>query len=110
AAAEMDLDVIPVGEMADDGAVAFAIVALEGVERLVGEHDAEAEGIVGAIALEHDDPRLWPFALHQDREIEAGRPTADDLNFHARLPLVSRFRSSHHCAAPLFASFGIEGH
>ena len=26
------------------------------------------------------------------------------------LRLVSRFRSSHHCAAPSFANFGIEGH
>jgi hypothetical protein len=26
------------------------------------------------------------------------------------LPLVSRFRSSHHCAAVSFANFGIEGH
>jgi len=28
----------------------------------------------------------------------------------ARSRLVSRFRSSHHCAAHSFANFGIEGH
>ena len=54
-AAEMDLDVVPIGEVADDGAVALAVVALERVERLVGEHHAEAEGVVGPVALEHGD-------------------------------------------------------
>src|SRR2546427_4302990 len=29
---------------------------------------------------------------------------------NARQPLVSRFRSSHHSAAPSFANFGIAGH
>ena len=82
-AAEMDLDVVPIGEVADDGAVALAVVGLEGVERLVGEHHAEAEGVVRPVALEHGDAGLRPRLLHQDREIEAGRAAADHVNFHA---------------------------
>src|SRR5262249_59520252 len=74
--AEMDLDVVPIGEVADDGAIALAVVHLEGVERLIGEHDAEAEGVVGPVALEHGDARLRPGLLHEDREVEAGRAAA----------------------------------
>ncbi len=92
-AAEMDLDVVPIGEMADDGAVALAVVALEGGERLVGEHHAEAEGVVRPIALEYRDLRLRPCLLHQAREIEAGRTAADDVNFHAHLPLPQQPRA-----------------
>ena len=84
-AAEMDLDVVPVGKVPDDGAVALAVIAFERVERLVGEHHAEAEGIVGPVALEHGDAGLRPCLLHQDREIEPGRAAADHVNFHARL-------------------------
>src|SRR5580704_6885832 len=82
----MDLDVVPIGEMANDGAIALAVVGLEGVERLVGEHDAEAESIVGPVALEHGDARLRPGLLREDREIEAGRTAADDVNFHSMSP------------------------
>jgi hypothetical protein len=81
----MDLDVVPIGEVADDGAIALAVVALERVERLIGEHHAEAERIVGTVALEHGDARRRPRLLHQNREIEAGRPAADHVNLHARL-------------------------
>ena len=43
----------------------------------------------------------------QEARHRAGRPGgASDL----QRPLVSRFRSSDHCAAPSFANFGIEGH
>jgi hypothetical protein len=47
----MDLDVVPIGEGGGELGVALLVVGLEGVERLVGEHHAEAEGVVGAVAL-----------------------------------------------------------
>ena len=84
--AEMDFDVVPIGEMANDGAIALAVVGLEGVERLVGEHDPEAESVVGPVALEHGDARLRPGFLREDREVEAGRTAADDVNFHSMPP------------------------
>src|SRR5262249_175588 len=80
--AEMDFDVVPIGEVADNGAIALAVVSLEGVERLVGEHDPEAEGVVRPVALEHGDARLRPSLLREDREVEAGRAAADDVNLH----------------------------
>src|SRR5262245_15339814 len=82
----MNLDVVPIGEVADDGAVAVAVVGLEGVERLVGEHHAEAEGVVRAVAFEHGDAGRRPRLLQQDREIETGRAGANYMDVHARLP------------------------
>ena len=93
-AAEMDLDVVPVGEVADDRAVALAVVGLERLQRLVGEHHAEAEGVVRPVALEHGDARLRPGLLHQDREVEPGRAAADDVDLHARLRLATRITLS----------------
>jgi hypothetical protein len=44
-------------------------------------------------------------AARQDFEVSAVRA------WHVKVgKLVSRFRSSHHCAAASFANFGIEGH
>src|SRR5262249_62067286 len=71
--AEMDFDVVPIGEVADDGAVALAVVHLEGVERLIGELDAEAEVVVWAVARAHGEARLRPGLLPEDRAGEAGR-------------------------------------
>jgi hypothetical protein len=85
----MDLDVIPIGEVADDCATALVVVSLEGVERLVREHHAEAEGVVGPVALEHGDARLRPSLFHEDGEVEPGRAAADHMNLHRRL---CRFR------------------
>src|SRR2546428_12190433 len=84
-AAKMDLDVVPVGEMALERAIGLAVVGLEIVERLVGEDHAEAEGVFRPVALEHGDVRARPRLLHQDGEVEAGRAPADDVHLHARL-------------------------
>ncbi len=81
----MDLDVVPVGEVPDNRPIALAVVGLEGLEGLVGEHHSEAESVVRTVALEHGDMRRRPRLLHQRREIEAGRPPADDVNLHALL-------------------------
>src|SRR5262249_44214508 len=89
-AAEVDLDVVPVGEVAHDRPVGLAVVALERGQRLVGEHHAEAERVVRPVALEHGDARRRPGLLQQDREIEAGRSAAGDVNFHGAPPATAR--------------------
>src|SRR4030095_236381 len=76
-AAEMHGDVVPIGEFLGDAAVALWIVFLEIVQRGVGEHDAEAEGVVGAVALIDRDRGLRPLLFQEDRGIENGRPAAD---------------------------------
>ena len=88
-AAEMDLDVVPIGEVADDCAIALVVVGFEGVERLVREHHAEAERVVGPVALEHGDARLRPGLFHENGEVEPGRAATDHVNLHA-LPLHER--------------------
>ena len=54
----------------------------EVLERLVGEHHAPAEGVVAAVALEHRDVGVGPGLLEQEREVEPGRPAADDRDLH----------------------------
>ena len=82
----MDFDVVPIGEVTDDGAVALTVIGFEVVERLVREDDAKTECIVRPVALEHGDARLRPCFLHQARKIEPGRASADDVDLHARFP------------------------
>jgi len=52
---EKDVDVVPVAECASDLGVRFRIDVFEPVHRLVGEHDAPAESVVGPIAFNDRD-------------------------------------------------------
>ena len=81
-AAEMHLDIVPIGEAVGDGAVARGIGVAEGVQGLVAEHHPETEGIVSAIALHNRDARFWHVALGQDGEVEAGGSAADHRDPH----------------------------
>ena len=81
-APEMDGDVVPIGEFPDDALIARQVVLLEIVQGRVGEHDAEAEGLVGAIALIDRDVGFRPELLQQDREIKPRRAAADDRRLH----------------------------
>src|SRR5207249_10821629 len=51
----VDVDVVPVGEVLRDLLVALAVGLSEVLERRIGEHDAEPEGVVGPVALDHED-------------------------------------------------------
>ena len=62
-AAEMHGDVVPISEFLGDAAIARRIVFLEIVQRGVGKHHAEAEGVVGAVALIDRDLGLRPLLL-----------------------------------------------
>ncbi len=84
-AAEVHGNVIPIGEFLGDAAIAGRIVFFEIVQRGVGKHHAEAEGVVGAITLIDRDLGLRPLLPEQDRGVKAGRATTDDRDLHARL-------------------------
>src|SRR5439155_7171877 len=75
--------VAPVGEAPADALVGDRIAGLESVERLVGEHHAEAEGVVGPVALVERDLPARPGFLREEREVQAAGPAADDADFHA---------------------------
>src|SRR5439155_2331459 len=79
---EMDLDIVPVGEVTDDGAVALPVIRLEGIQRLVREYHSETEGILRPVALENRDLCLRPRLLHQTGEIQPAWTATDDVNFH----------------------------
>src|SRR5262249_50076766 len=77
-----DVDVVPRDEPLGDRAVARLVRFAQRGERLVGEHDAPAVGVPGAVPLHDQDlvPRI--LLLHQEGEVEAGRPAADDVDLH----------------------------
>ena len=77
------VDVAPVGEAPADALVGDQIVGLERIERLVGEHHPEAEGVVGPVALADRDLPARPGFLREEREVQAAGPAADDADFHA---------------------------
>ncbi len=95
-ALEVDLDVVPVDELVGDRRVALRVVALEIVERLVGEDDAEAEGVADQVPLVDGDVDERRRLLHQDREIEPGGSGADDRHGPER----ARHVSSPNCFKP----------
>ncbi len=85
-ALEVDVDVVPVGEVVGDRLVGGRIGVAEVLERLIGEDDAPPEGVVGPIALEHGDPMRGIRALEQEREVETRRSTADRHDLHVIPP------------------------
>jgi len=91
-AAEVHGNVVPIGEFLGDTAVARRIVFLEIVQRGVREHHAEAEGVVGTVALIDRDFGLGPLFLQEDRGVETGRSAADNRDLH--LPLRNRLSAS----------------
>src|SRR6185437_2261196 len=91
-AAEMHGDIVPVSELLGDAAVARRIVFLEIVEGGVGKHHAEAERVVGTVALIDRDLGLWPLLFQQNRGVKAGWSAADDRDFHEGLRNGNRSR------------------
>ena len=79
---EVDGDVVPIGEFVGDAPVARRIVFFEIVEGGVGEHHAEAKGVVGAVALVDRDLGLRALLLEEDRRIQAGGSATDDRDLH----------------------------
>src|SRR5437868_2311192 len=78
-------DIIPIGKLLGDTAIARGIVFFEIVERRIGKHYAEAERIVGAIALIDGDLGRRPLLPKQDRGVETRRSAADDHDLHEGL-------------------------
>ena len=75
-------DVVPVGKMAADRLGRLGVVLLHLRERIVRQHHAPAEGVVGLVALEHHDLVRRIAQLHRDREIETGGSAAQTNDSH----------------------------
>src|SRR5207253_2744598 len=73
----------PVHELAADRLGADGIAGREVGQRLVRQHHAPAERVVGPVALDHDDRMGRIAPLHEKREVQSGRPAAQTRNAHA---------------------------
>ena len=79
---EVHVDVVPVLEAACNRRGAVRVVLPQPVQRLVGEHHAPTERVVGAVALDHEDVVRRVAQLHRDRTVQPGRTTADADDLH----------------------------
>ena len=71
-----DVDVRPPREGALHGGEQDGVGLLDAAEGLVGEDDAEAEGVVGGVAFPDDDLAARVELLGQRGQVEATRPAA----------------------------------
>src|SRR5215469_12410286 len=79
-AAVDDGDRIPPPARRHDRGVALLVLFSKKTHRVLREHDAEAKGVTGAVALTHPDAVAGVCLLRENREVEARRPTADHGN------------------------------
>jgi hypothetical protein len=93
---ELDVDVGPAGEPALHRVVDDGVRVLDAAEGLVGEDHAEAEGVVGGVALPHGDLVARVELLHQRGEVQPTRPAAHDRDPHAWFSF-STIRRSRKC-------------
>ncbi|MNM71291.1 hypothetical protein D3C81_829520 [compost metagenome] len=86
AAADMDVDVVPVVEGGIDLGSAVRVGLLEVVHGGVGEHHAPAESVVRPVALDHDDLVGRVLQFHQQAEVQPGRSAANTKHSHLLPP------------------------
>ena len=86
-------DVVPVGEVVADRLRADGVVSLHVRQRVVRQHHAPAEGVVGAVALDHRDVMGRVTQLHRAGEIQPRRAAPETGNLH-RGVLMRGFPSS----------------
>ena len=79
----MHVDVVPARECARHGLVDRRVSVLDATKRFVGEHHAEPEGVVGRVALPHDDLVHGIELFRERRKIQAARTAADHSDAHA---------------------------
>jgi hypothetical protein len=78
----VDVDVVPVMEARLQAIDGDRIRGREVPHRRVGEHDAEAERVVGLMPLEEGDLVRRVFLLEEDREIQRGGTRTRRHHFH----------------------------
>src|SRR6266516_5895883 len=91
-AALVDVDVVPAGELPLHAGIDRRVGVLDAAQRLVGEHHAEAEGVVGGVALPHRDLVCRVELLGERCEVEAAGAATDHRDPHlaaSRLPSSS---------------------
>jgi hypothetical protein len=85
--AVVHVDVVPAGELALEPGADHRVGVLDAAEGLVGEDHAEAEGVVGGVALPDRDPVLRAELLGQRGEVEPAGAATDDSDVHPTIVL-----------------------
>ena len=81
-AADMDCNIVPMGEAVGNRGARHRIVGHQIVDRLVGKDDTPAKGHAARIAFEQVDDMGGVAQLHREREIESRGSAADAGNLH----------------------------
>src|SRR5688572_28119946 len=90
-ALEMDVDVIPMVEIADDRIVRLGIGGAKALHGLVRKHHTPAESVVRAVAFIDLDTGARQRFLEQDGGIQARRPAAQTYDaLHGRCATGTR--------------------
>ena len=89
------VDVVPAGELALHRAVDLRVGMLDAAQGLVREHHAEAERVVGRVALPDGDLAVRGELLGERREIQPSRPAAHDRDPHRASPIGTRPPARH---------------
>src|ERR1700759_1232078 len=84
-AAKMDGYVVPIGEFLGDTPIAGRVVFLKIVQRRIGKHNAEAERVVGGVALIARNLGLRPLLAQKNRRVQTSRSTTDNRDLHQSL-------------------------
>jgi hypothetical protein len=97
--AEVHVDVIPDREVPGEQLVESGVGLLNAAKSLVGEDDAETEGVVGRVPLPDLDPMVRVQELDKGRQVKTRRTAPDDGDVERRvrgrqLPSRSRNRCS----------------
>jgi glyoxylase-like metal-dependent hydrolase (beta-lactamase superfamily II) len=80
---DVDVDVVPAGEVSRDLSVTLLVRDPQVVERLLRKHDAPPVCVGGAIALQHRDMVRGALLLQEQREVQPGGPATDGDDVHA---------------------------
>ncbi|MCY1222964.1 hypothetical protein D9M72_350730 [compost metagenome] len=97
APADVDVDIVPVVEGRVDLGGADRVGFLQVIHGGVREHHAPAEGVVGPVALDHDDLIGRILQLHQQAEIQPCRATTNTKHSHLSPPAGC---AGHLCPGP----------
>lgn len=93
-----DVDVVPAHELVLERRVHDRVGVLDAAERLVGQDDAEAEGVVGGVALPHGDLAAGVEPFEQGGGVQSAGTAADDGDTQRRAGPPGHGRRGQHGA------------
>ncbi len=81
----MHFDVVPMIKCVRNAVMAWLIGGFEITERLIRKHNAPAKSVIGAVALNHCDIKIWKLLFDEQREIQSGGAATYTTNAHKNI-------------------------